>query len=450
MKWFPIGILILILPLEAPVFAQPAPGDSAPGGEPLRLTLERAVELALGQSLSLRKASIDLATQRIQAENLWSQMFPGISLSGGLGYGSQTYPDPAFQLSYSAAVELSLPLRPTLPGAMKVIELTYRAQLLSYESARKQLSITVAQSYYRLIRDRQNLKNLEDLRDLAVRQAEQNQARFNNGTLSQVVFLQSRLSAEEARFTLSQAETAYVSALGTFLVSLGLDQYRGVVLEGEIEIDRIEADPERLIAGYLPKHPDIVGKRQNIERLEQVRKNTALDTLFPATVTLSAGLGGSGTAPGSGAAAQSGSTWNTSMPLSGSLKVSIPLNPWIPGTDENQKVRSARAEVEKARLELADAENQAKLRIRTLTENLRNSWTAVEIARLRLEIAERAYELSEQGFQNGTIDSLSLVNSRNSMAQARQALLGEEYSYLSMILDLQAELNIDWNELRNL
>jgi multidrug efflux system outer membrane protein len=447
MKRFPTGgFWVLFLAGAGAVFAQTGPEAAAP----VRLTLDRAVELALGQSISLQKTAIELRTQETQAENLWSQVFPGISVGGSLGYGSETYPDPQFRFNYGAALELTLPLRPTLPGAMKAIDRAYRAQLLNYASARKQLAVQVAQSFYLLIQARQNLDSLENVRDLAIRQAEQNQARFNNGTVSQVVFLRSRLNAEEARLNLSRAEAAYVASRGTFLVSLGLDQYQEVVLDGDIEIERIEADPERLIAEYLPKRPDIMSRRQKIEQLELERRTTALDTRLPTTVTVSAGISGSGSGGTVSGGSGSGGAWNMTMPLSGRLTVSIPLNPWIPGTTEHQRIQAAGAAVETARLDLRDAENQARLRIRTLTADLRNSWAAIEIARLRLEIAERAYELSEEGFRNGTIDSLLLADSRNSMAQARQELLSVEYSYLSTILDLSAELNMDWDELRHM
>jgi multidrug efflux system outer membrane protein len=443
-----LRFFLLIFCLSGAAFGQETGAGGA--GVALHLPLERAVELALAQSLTLQRTAIGLQTSRLQAKNLWTQVFPGISISGEAAYASRSYSEPDFALSYGASLDLTLALKPSLPGAMKAIDLAYRSQLLSYENARNQLEIQVAQSFYQLMQARENLENLEDLMNLALRQAEQNQTRFNNGAVSQVVFLRSRLAAEEARLRLSQAQAAYVSGMGTFLVSLGLDQYREVVLEGAVEIERIEADPERLILEYLPKRPDIMSKRQEIERLTLLRHTTALESRFPATVTLSAGIGGSGPVTGNAAANTVDSPWSTTMPLSGSVKISIPLNPWLPGTTENLRIRTAQAEVDRARLDLLEAENLAKLSIRTLAADLRNSWAAIEIARLQLQIAERAYELSEEGFRNGTIDSLSLADSRSDMAQARQDLLGVEYSYLSTILKLEAELNIAWDELRNI
>jgi outer membrane protein TolC len=103
--------------------------------------------------------------------------------------------------------------------------------------------------------------------------------------------------------------------------------------------------------------------------------------------------------------------------------------------------------VEKARLGLKNAENEAAAQIRSLAAALRDSWASIEIARLSVEIAERTYELHEEGFRLGTVESLALEDTRNSLAEKRQQLLQSELAYQTMTLDLAAALNIDWKTL---
>jgi multidrug efflux system outer membrane protein len=408
------------------------------GREPevLILSPERAVELALDQSLNLRKSYIDLNTAGIAANNLWAEVFPDISLSGGVSYRTPLFTGTPFNdpggFGYTASLGLSLRLNPSLPQTMKIIDLSYRSQLLSYENARRQLEIQVIKTFFGLLAEKQNLSHLEEIRTLAEQQFERNQTAFANGLIGQLAVLQSRLGAETARLNLSRAETVYNANLGEFLVLLGLEQYTRAILEGEIGITRIEADPEQLIRDYLGKRPDIVSQRQNIERLELTLRQTALSLRAP-TLSLSAQWNGTG----------SGFTDS----LSGSLSLGIPIESWIPGTKSHQSIGAAGAGVEKARLDLKDAENRAMKEIRSLAENLRNSWDGIEIARLRVEIAERAYELTAEGFRNGTVESLTLQEARNDMAQARQQLLEGELAYQTMILDLAAALNIEWNAL---
>jgi multidrug efflux system outer membrane protein len=389
----------------------------------------------------LQKSFIDLTTAGIAAENLWAEVFPDISLSGGLSYRTTLFTGTPFNtpeaFGYSGSLWLTLKLNPSLRQAMKIIDLAYRSQLLSYENARRQLEIEVTKEFYRLLTERESLANLEEIKTLADRQVEKSQTAFNNGLISQLALLQSRLGAETARLNQSRAETDYRSHLGEFLVLLGLEQYTETVLEGKIEIEQVETDPERLIRDYLGKRPDIVSQRQAIERLELAERQTVLSNRAP-TLSLSAQWSGSDP-PG---------TNGFSDTLSGSLSLEIPVESWIPGTKKNQTIGSARAGVEKARLDLRDAENRAMTEIRSLTAKLRNSWGSIEIARLQVEIAQRTYELTDEGFRNGTVEFLDLQEAWNSMAKARQQLLEGELAYQTMMLDLAAALNLDWSALK--
>jgi outer membrane protein TolC len=62
-----------------------------------------------------------------------------------------------------------------------------------------------------------------------------------------------------------------------------------------------------------------------------------------------------------------------------------------------------------------------------------------------LEAAQRRYQLTEYGFNNGTVESLALEDARNLMTEARQRLWQTEIAYFNMILDLSAAINVDWN-----
>jgi len=245
--------------------------------------------------------------------------------------------------------------------------------------------------------------------------------------------MNSRLSVENAKYSLSAARSAFANNTGEFLGMLGMAQDADVPLLGKIEIVRIDAQAETLIRDYLPQRPDIISRRQEIERLENTEKQTAFSSRAP-----SLGLG---------------VTWESSNfdpfsdRITGSATVSIPVDPWIPGTSKSQNIQKASQSVEKAKLDLQIAEDSAKTQIRSLASSLRNSWDSVEIARLSVEVAERSYELSDLGFRNGTVESLALEDARNNLANSRQRLLQSELSYFNMTLDLCAALNIDWKQL---
>jgi outer membrane protein TolC len=411
------------------------PARAAEGEQTLVLGLDEAVERALAQNLDLKKDRIDLSTAEYSADHLWSLLFPRISLSGSFGYGTGLFSDydpGGSNPSYEAAAGIVFSLNAGIPLRMKIIKLAFESRLLDYEDARRRLEIDVAKEFFALIAEREKLSNLRDMLELAERQLERDRVAFNNGVKGELAFLQSRLGAETARYNFSNARTDFDNRMGDFMVLLGLDHDTRAVLEGEISVAAFDADGEALIREHLPGRPDIVSQRRDIENFEYVKKRSALESRAP-SIGLSA-------------------RWNTSQfdpfadRVTGSVSVTIPVDPWIPGTQDAQTLRSAEKDVEKARLDLQSTEQAAAAQIRSLTARLKSSWTSVEIARLSVDIARRTYELNEQGFLLGTVESLDLEESRNSLSGKRQALLESELSYQTMILDLAAALNMDWKD----
>jgi len=413
--------------------------------ETVTLTLDEAVKLALNQSLDLKKSAIDLAQRKYSANHLWSQIFPGFSLYSGLTFLPSTplFTDPGFKynsdtLSYSLNFGISLSLNPSLSSSMKNIELAYRSQLLTYDDACKQLEIQVIKNFLNLTTMKENITYMEANLRVEEQQLEKNQAAWAKGLLSELDLLNSRLGAETARYNLSTVQGTYQNALEEFLALLGMEAGTDIIFKGTVEIVPIEYDPEQLILEYLPKRPDIMSQLQTIESLELSKKTTTLSSRSPSLDIGAAWQGGSPSSNSQGLGAP------FSDNVSGSLTLRIPIDSWIPGTKQNQTIRSADAEVEKARLDLQNVEIQAKTQIRSLVSNLHNTWASLGIARLRVEIAQRTVDSSAEAFQKGTIELQVLENFRNDLSDAQQRLLQGEYSYQSLLLDLAAALNVEW------
>jgi outer membrane protein TolC len=434
-----LGTLLCVLFIfhaSAPLYAEDA--DS-----PLVLTLDDAVARALEYSINLQKNRISLEDEEYASKRLWAEVFPTISVGADIGYRSPLFTDTAGssaaqRFSYGTSVGLSLNLAAGIPYRMKLLSLAYQRQLLNYEDTRRLLEISVAKSFYTLIAEQENLAQLDETLALAERQLERHRVGRANGMISETALLQSQLAVETARYDLSSAQAVCANSLGEYLNSLGLPPETPVRLEGEFEIRRIERDPDELIRDYLPTRPDIVQQRRAIEELELTQRRGVLDARAP-SIRLSFGWsGGSGNA---------GITGPFTDSLSGTVSLSIPVNPWIPGTKEAQALRTAESSIERALLDLKSIEDAAAGQIRSLTANLRNSWASLEIARLREQVARRSYELTEQGFLNGTVESLTLETNRNNLAAARYQLLRSEVQYQNLVLDLAQAINVDWRQL---
>jgi len=364
------------------------------------------------------------------------EIFPSISASASIGYRDKLFSDIPLQnsgLNYTTGFSVSLGLNAGIPYTMKSIKLAHQSNLLKYEDARNQLSIQITKLFYSLTAEQNNILLLEEIFNLAQKQYTKSEVSFRNGLVGELSLTQSSLALENARYNLSAAKISHLNNMSDFLAELGMPTDGNITLLGEINIVKIEADAESLIKEYLPKRPDIIRANQEIERLTLAQRQTLLQTKAP-SLNLSVEWSSSNFDP-------------FSDTLSATARVSIPIDPWIPGTPKAQSVLKANDSINKAKLDLESAEDSAKTQIRSLCSLLRNSWDGILIARYSLTAAQRSYQLTEQGFNNGTVESLTLQDARNNMANARQRLLQTELSYFNMILDLSTALNIDWKNL---
>jgi len=421
--------IILIPCLNTPVY----------GSE---LSLEDAVSRALEYNLTLKKAEIDLASSGYSEKKLWSEVFPSISANASASYRNSLFSgnppsNPGF--GYSVGLGVSLALNAGIPYTMKSIKLAHQANILKYEDARNQLSIQVTKIFYSLIAEKNALSLFDEVFNLAQRQFARSETLFRNGLVGELSLTQSRLALENARYNLGSAKIIHENNMSDFLALIGITNSNAggldniITLLGDINIVKIEADAEELIGNYLPSRPDIARNNQEIERLTIASMQNMLQTRAP-SLNLSFDWSASSFSPFTDS-------------VSATARLSIPIDVWIPGTPKAQAARKASDAIEKAKLDLESAESSAKTQIRSLTALLRNSWESIVIAKLSLEAAQRGYQLTEQGFTNGTVEALVLEDARNNMANARQRLLQSELSYFNMILDLSSALNVEWKYL---
>ena len=399
------------------------------------LTLEEACSLTEKNSIALQKEAIDLEMDRIAAKNLWAQIFPSISVSGGARYNipindNAQKTDPV----YTASVGLSLRLNAGLPFTMANISMAYKKKLLNYEQAKRILINQTSKNFYSLIAQMERLTFLEGAMRLALEQLERDRIARQSGYVGELDYLSAQVSAERAKLAYNRALTDYQNALGKFLVALGLDVGGTVTLEGKPAIAKLSLDPDALISERLTQRPDMVAQRSEIEQLKNTRTGSFLSNKGP-SVNLSA-------------------EWGATLKdgfndfIGAGISVSIPIDPWIPGTTGDQAVKRANASYQKAVLELRDMENNAKQEIRSYTDSINNTWTEVEIARLQASYAQRAYELAEQSYRRGTMNFLNYETARNRLSDAQQQLLQSELNYKILVLDLASVLNIEEDELK--
>jgi outer membrane protein TolC len=414
--------------------------------ETLSLSLEDCTARALETDAALQRRAIDLETSRISAANLWAELFPSVSVSASVSYeDSPAEPKKTFPagVEYRVPLDLTLTLSSVLPVplTMKMTKLAYETRLAEWQTERRAVSIRVAQNFYTLLVDQENIALMEEIQAIAERQLDKDTAQFQSGLTNELTVLRSQLSVENARFNVNKARRDWEQNTAVFLSGAGFTDAqinrRQIRLTGTVAIEPLSLDADRLIDTYLPARPDVAAAVLEIRRLELNAAKTTLTQRGP-VVSLSGTYRG---VPAGGDL--SGASLPFSDSLSARLSVSVPLDAWIPGSKGAQAAAQAAAETEKARISLQNLQQNANNTIRSIVENMENTLSSIEIARLRAEIAERAFRMSETAFERGAMEILDYENSRASWAQSRQDLLREQLAYKTLTLELEKALNID-------
>jgi multidrug efflux system outer membrane protein len=404
---------------------------------PRRLTLEEACALALENDTALKKSAIDLNLEKIKASSLWAELFPAISVSGGISYKIPLTDAAERGPTYKAEAGLKLGLSAGLPYLFKSAKLAYSLGLLNAESAKRLIALETAKSFYALVAESENLAALSDAETVAREGAARDEAAYKSGYRGELDYMQSRLGAESAALATEKARAAYRKNLDAFCAALGIENAAGIELSGTIEIAKMVVDADALTAEHLSRRPDIASLRGAAEKLELDAKQKKIDAKAP-SLSLSATWG---------AEADKNFAWKNHDQVTAGATLSIPVNPWIPRTKEHQALAADDAATEKARLDLAEAEKNARREIRSLASDLETGWTAVELAQLQHDIAARSYELSEAAYRRGAVNFLDFETARGKLAAAKAQLLESRLAYKLAVLSLASCLNIDESEL---
>jgi len=423
---FKLGVFSFFIVIYLPVISHAA-----------ELTLDDAVSRGVEFNLNLQKQKIDIAASSYSEKNIWSDIFPSINAEARFGYGSSLFSGKGFEFNEKGVesrinLGINFAFNAGLSYTMKSIRLAHQSNVLKYEDAVNQLSIQITKKYFSLIAEKNNLLLLEEMAALSQRQLARSEVSFRNGLTGELQLMQSRLAMENARYNLSAARMSHNNNMAEFIAMIGGTHDPAVTLSGEIKIKKIDADAQSLIDRHLHLRPDIVRSKQEIERLEFAYMQSVMQSKSP---QLSVSF-----------------NWNTTFNdpitdrLAGTAALSIPIDSWIPGSSRSQTVSRAKDAIEKAKIDLAITEDSAITQIRSLAALLRGSWDSIMIARLSMETADRSYQLTELGFQNGRVEALALEDVRNNLANTRFRLLQAELSYFNMILDLCSALNVDWKQ----
>lgn len=435
-----LSALVLLAGLATAAAAQSAAG--APAAGPVTLTIEQAVELALQNNIQLSSSTIDLRIKQRAWQTSWKVFIPTVQASGTLARTNMNEMMMGSTLvqreekerwtamgNLGATLNLSL----ALVEGLRATRQSYEAGCISWEQARFETEQNVRMAFYGILLQEGSLTLSRDM--LAVGEERVRQARTNylNGLIPELTFLRAQLQVESQKPEIQKAEQELARQKEMFAFLLGVPQGTEIELSGEISARPVNLDRESLVQNGLAHRFDLASLAKNIELMRTQVRAKALQ-LYTPTLILS-------------------QTWSPRLPAiddnwlekdnwkdnSGAFSVTLAFNltDLLPFSSQGQSLKEMNDTVRIMELSMQQAARRGEIEIRTLVNTLERSLVSMDVLQRSIDLAEKAWRLTEQGYRAGTVEYLDLKDAENSLHQAKLGLLMEQFNYTTTLLNLE-------------
>ena len=396
------------------------------------LTLEQCLKIGIENNLSLearrndiRKGKHTISENRakllpqITATASFNDNFnPPVSVTDGSAYGNPYNVTHTLQYNASAGLQLQMPLyNQTIYTALSIAETMDKINGLSYEKAREDLMMQIAQMYYlgqstseQLAIVKGNIRRLEELKDITT-------AFFDNGMAMEV-------DVKRVNINLENLQVQYDNAVSMLTQQLNLLKY---VMDypAEKEISLTPVDTEHITPVALS------GLSENLSELRLLRQQGTLAEQQQKMI--SQGYLPSLSLTGNfmySAFTDKAKNWFHSGPSNhwyNSSGIGLTLRiPIFDGFDKRSKLRKARIDTENVKLAYENTRKNLQTQYLNATNELMNSQRNFTKQKDNYLLAEDVYEVTSDRYREGIMR----------MSEAQNNYVNAHYNYRMTNLSL--------------
>jgi outer membrane protein TolC len=399
-------------------------GLSALSGEPIVVTEDSAVELALQNSLSLKSTRIELETLRRQSATSWNAYLPSLRAGAGLT-GSQDFAGSS-PWDLSLSLSASLPLSLATPYSARAASLQYQAAEVRLQEAESALRLEVRRSFHALLLGREKIALLESSTQSASLSADIARRNYAAGLIAEVEALSAQMTLEKLGPQLAQAQADFQTTLLELQSLIGLEPGAPVEVRGSFRVPEAQVEAEALVRTRLASRPDVRAAALDVE-LRRSQAGLAAAQARTPTASLSYSVNGS-TRTGTG-------SWDGRG--SAQLSLSVPLDTWLPGSAGRVQVADAGDELAKAELALQETRLSAEVEIRSLVRKLQALDGSLSVLEKSERLARRIYELRSAEYAAGLAELTELRQALDDHQQAGLDLAGARQQYSDALAELE-------------
>jgi len=405
------------------------------------LSVDDAVNLAKENNISVKRSQITLDAAKRAKNHSWNSLSPTatVAASSSVPVDALSDSESKYTASMGLSATVTLGLSANLYTDMQSAKIAYESGKLTFDEAVKSVELSVRESFYGLLYEQENIELQKQNLENAKTQYQNNLAKYNQGRLSEIDVLSAEVDYKSKIPTVESAVTTFLNDLDTFKQMLGLMVDEKVELEGSLEelinLNEITVDMKSV------QSPEIKALEYKIASA----KNSVLSKRFSAFApSISASLslkdqswyvGYDGTAP------------DPEKTTTLSLSASIPLDGILPWSERNDAIDTAKDSLEDLELQLRDEYINVHRTISSSLRSIKQSQESIRYKQTNVELAQKTREMTEEAYNRGTKDLLTLQNANTSLLNAQVALKSEILTLVKTILNLEQTMGVPFGTL---
>jgi outer membrane protein len=425
-QWFPIGAIMaglsLILGMQTGVVeAQDA------AGRDLKLTLNRAVDLALKQNLEIQIANIETAMRQQERLIARSQLLPqaGFDADGAVTrYNLKAFIGIQFpDFPQSIGPYQSIRVGPAFSTPIFDLTLIRQYQASGHrllagradeQIVREETVLLTVSEYMAHLRALASIKAAESRVELATRLALQADDLKTEGVATKVDVSRAQVRLREEQQSLIDAQREAETSIYALKRILNLpDNQQIEFIDQQDFFSTPSLDISDPLAMALKQRPELHSQSETIKVAELAHKAAVAESLPKLTFD--------------GSWNEQGPTFNTITPgYEYHVGVTIPIFTGGRLKAERKSTELAQIQAEK---QLAQERNRVTEQVRDGQVELQAALHQVELGRQQVQLSNEEVALSQGRFQSGVTDNIEVTEAQNSLARANDAEIGALFRY---------------------
>ena len=414
-------LILSILAISTMLFCQ--------AQEPLQLTLDQALEIALSESNTIKIADMTVEKTGYAQKGSYASLYPNVNISGSyqrtlqkqvmvMDMGGQPMEikvgrDNNINTSASASMPLvNAPLWESLKLSGMDVELAVEQARSSKIGMVKQ----VKQAFYAVLLAQKSLDVVSQVYENAQKNYEKTEQRFNVGKASEVERLRAQVTMMNAEPNVSSAANAVLLATWQLKAVMGIDLGTEVEVIGDLndyvnEMLAPYVSEDDLCSNSALMQFDI--QNRMLESTIRMQKKQYLPTLAASINYNYSAMG------------DDKLSWFPSS--TAALSLSVPV---FDGFQKRYTIKQSQVAKSMLELQREDTERSLRIGIRNYNDQMALCIKNYEAANATVEIAQKSYDISEKMYEVGKATLVELNDAQTALQQAQLTQAQAVYNFM--------------------